>query len=123
MPSDRRPPKARHLDNSVARSASATGTIEFIPSRLRDTKQDIPRLTTRLEEVIRENGRLRLEVAHHEKVRDSLIQFYSKSMEAYRLLHQSIGELSERVFESEKELASYWGFRMNETQQEDMTLI
>lgn len=118
-----RPHEPRRLDHIIAQKGGTTCAIDLLPSRLREAKYEIPSLTTRLEELTKENGRLREEAACHEKVRDSFIQFYSKTLEAYRILHLSISELSGRLVEAENELADYWGFSIDETQQEDVTLI
>jgi hypothetical protein len=78
------------LDHTIFQRGHMTVNIERLPSSLQISKKDAPLTLT---ERIRENGRLRQEIAHYEELLGALRDVFEASKEVHRLLYEMLAEL------------------------------
>ena len=105
-----RPAEITPLDHYISSSGGTTSTIENLPHRLQITKRQ-PRPTTgkRLEELVRENGYLRQELALQKELLDAMVTLHGKTVDAYKTLKLALREISQKRMQSEQRLLEYWG--------------
>jgi hypothetical protein len=110
-----RPAEVTALDHCIASRGGTTSKIEKLPSQIQVTKyRSPPNRDQRIEELTRENGYLRQELALYEETRDAMVSLHAKTKKAYKLLREGLQELSEKVAVSEKSLLKYWGIDLND---------
>jgi len=110
-----RPAEVTALDHCIASRGGTTSKIEKLPSQIQVTKyRSPPNRDQRIEELTRENGYLRQELALYEETRDAMVSLHTKTTKAYKLLREGLQELSEKVALSEKSLLEYWGIDLND---------
>jgi len=98
------------LDYHIAQHGGLTASIERLPHLLQNAKSKTTTDTNqRLEELVRENGRLREEIAFHQDTQRALMSSYTASVEAFETLKESLQVTSERMLMSEQRLLKYWG--------------
>ena len=97
------------LDNRISQLGGTTSTLECLPQRLRIAKSS-RRVSPqqRIEELIRENGHLRQELAYHKDTRVACLKFFEATRHAQQLLHNAIAEMSRKAAISEQRFENYW---------------
>ena len=97
------------IDGRISDLGGTTSTLECLPHRLRISKTT-ERVTPHqsIEELTRETGYLREELAYHKEARDAYLKFFEITQQAQRDLHNAIAEVSRRVAISEQRLEDYW---------------
>ncbi|GBF62521.1 hypothetical protein TMEN_5067 [Trichophyton mentagrophytes] len=136
------------LDHRIYQNGGLTTNIERLPSQLQATKSQL-RVTT--EEFIRENSRLREELAYYKSIQQALIIILERSKESIRLLQTTLSNvsyrneasnailkashqvllllrdglrrMSEKVTISEQRLLNYFGIALDDTRNEDIKII
>lgn len=84
-----------------------TLTADYLPHKLRKTKGlPPPSAFTRIEELTRENGYLRKELALHHENCTTLMTFYAKSIEAHAVLQQALENVLLKVAVRKRAAAS-----------------
>ena len=68
----------------------------------------------RIEELTRENGRLRQELAFYSKKHTDTVALYTKALKALKALQDALHEIAEKQGMSEKSLLNYWGILVEE---------
>ena len=92
-----------------------TSTIEKLPSQLQLNKnRSPPTRSKRIEELTRENGYLRQELAHHHETHCAMVTLHAKTVRAYKVLQEGLQELSQQVAGSERRLLEYWGIDLDD---------
>lgn len=115
MASTGKPPEVTSLDHQILSHGGTTSTVDYLPHRLRKTKElPPPSAVTRIEELTRENGYLRKELALHHENRTTLMTLYAKSIEAHAILQQALENILQKVALSETELLRHWGIPLND---------
>ena len=71
--------------------------------------------------LIRENGRLRQELAQHRASMQAMVVFWDKTQEAFLRLKEALQELSTRLELAETSLLAEWGIKAHEA--EDVTVL
>ena len=97
------------LDSRIGNLGGTTSTLECLPHRLRISKssQPIP-LEQRIEELTREAGHLRQELAYHKETRAACMKFFDATNQAQQNLQNAIVEMSRKVAISEQRFENYW---------------
>lgn len=112
------------LDHRIAQNGGTTSRLERLPYRLRKFKSENDvELERRIEELTRENGRLREELAFHEGAHRALRSLFVQTKDAYELLRGALQGASERLVNSEGTLLSFWGIRLDDTERGDISII
>lgn len=110
-----RPAEVSALDHRIASAGGTTSKIEKLPNQIQVTKyHSPPNCDRRIEELTRENGYLRQELAFYQETRDAMVSLHAKTTKAYKLLREGLQELSEKVALSERSLLEYWGIDLND---------
>jgi hypothetical protein len=76
-----------HLDHVISQHGHKTVNLERLPQYLKKSKSE-PRPT--IEDLQREIGRLRQEIAYQEESNRSLMHLHQCAREAYGILHESL---------------------------------
>jgi len=114
-PRSGRPAEVTALDHHIASRGGMTSTIEKLPSQLQLNKnRSPPTRSKRIEELTRENGYLRQELAHHHETHCAMVTLHAKTVRAYKVLQEGLQELSQQVAGSERRLLEYWGIDLDD---------
>lgn len=106
-------PEVTALDHHIASRGGMTSKIEKLPSQLQLNKTcPPPTWSQQIEELTRENGYLRQELAHHQEMQCAMITLHTKTVRAYKVLQEGLQKLSQQVAGSEKRLLEYWGINL-----------
>lgn len=98
------------LDHHISKDGGTTSTLEYLPHRLKISKQRQPlSLKEQIEELTRENGYLRQELAYHKDTRETLMKLYKHVQESNQRVENALRETSEGIAISEQQLLDYWG--------------
>lgn len=112
-PRSGRPTEVTALDHHIASLRGMASSIERLPSQQQLYKtRPPPTQSQRIEELTRENGYLRQELAHHQEMQCAMVTLLTKTVQAYKVLQEGLQELSQRVAGSEKRLLKYWGINL-----------
>ena len=97
------------IDSRISSLGGTTSTLECLPHRLRISKSSQPiSLEQRIEELTREAGHLRQELAYHKETRAACMKFFDVTNQAHQNLHNAIAEMSRKVAISEQRFENYW---------------
>ncbi|MCJ1445791.1 MAG: hypothetical protein MMC23_006296 [Stictis urceolatum] len=113
------PPEVTSLDARVQVAGGKTSRTDLLPQNLRIFKTNRRPLMN--EELVRENGRLRQELAYYKESMQSMMAFYNSMQEGFRVLQFGLQQLSERITMSEENLMQGWGMAGRENY--DITTI
>ncbi|PGG98655.1 hypothetical protein AJ80_09492 [Polytolypa hystricis UAMH7299] len=109
-----------HLDHIIARHGGRTTSIDRLPSIIRREKTAPPSLQDELVNLKRENGRLRAELAYHQKTRQVLMEMYARIVEVYKAsttimekLNDAVQQSSQGLAIAERDLLHFWGISIN----------
>jgi len=118
------PPEITNLDARIANAGGTSSRIEMQPHRLQEAKRRPTTSTEKeRENLIRENGYLRQEIAFYQDSRNAMLAFHSQALEVYQVLQGALKDLSEKLAAAEGRLERYWGMSLNGTGNEDVTVI
>jgi hypothetical protein len=97
------------LDTRISQLGGTTSTLDCLPQRLRIAKSS-QRVSPqqRVEELIRDNGHLRQELAYHKETRAACLKFFEATRQAQQMLHNAIAEMSRKAAISEQRFEDYW---------------
>ena len=100
------------VDHWIGQGGGTTSTLEFLPHRLKISKaKTTVTMEQRIEELTRENGYLRQELAYHKDTQVAIMGLYDSAKTAVRRLQESLEEASRRIAMSENRLLEYWTIR------------
>ena len=118
------PPGITRLDARIAMAGGTSARIELQPHRLQQSKnhKTCPKLDER-DDLIRENGHLRQEIAFYQDARNGMLAFHDQVLEAYRGLQKALKDLSEKLATAEERVEQYWGLPVSGMKEQDMTRI
>jgi hypothetical protein len=116
------PTEITSVDHRIAFAGGLTSTTERLPQNQK-TKNPPSNLHQRIEELVRENGRLRQEVCHAQEQARALLSLYTKSVDAQRILREATQATSDRLLHSDNELMRYFGVCLDDTAQNDFTVL
>ena len=98
------------LDHRILLAGKTTTRVERFRSQLEQAKQSRQsNLMKQNLDLIRENGRLRKEIAYHEERTKPLLLFYQRSLERHEELQSLTQDVARRMKESENELLQKLG--------------
>ena len=102
------------IDSRIGELGGTTSTLECLPQRLRVSKAS-QRISPeqRIEELTREAGHLRQELAYHKETRAACLRFFEATRQAQQDLHNAIAEMSRKVAISEQRFENYWRTQSN----------
>jgi hypothetical protein len=104
------------LDLHIAQHGGTTTSIERLPHRLQQSKrQNILNPNQRIEELVKETGRLREEIAFHVETQRALMALFETAKEAFETLREGLQVTSERLFNTERSLLEYWGIERGQS--------
>lgn len=101
-----------HYDAIVAKCGGTTSAIEREPQRIRYTKK-VPTTTARIEELTRENGYLRAEIAHWTDVNMAFQCLRDETIVFSESIQQALQEFSRRLNSAHREAAKNWGYDLD----------
>ena len=111
------------VDHIIAQHGGTTSAMERLPHRLRQSKGAITDQSTRIVELVRENGHLLQEIALLEEERKPYSDFHQKIIEAYKILRSALHILSSRIAISEQGLLDSRGVDPQTMRKDDETLF
>jgi hypothetical protein len=117
-----KPAEITSTDHRIALVGGLTSTTERLPQNMKKTKTPSD-LNQRLEELTRENGRLRQEVCHAQEQAQALLALYTKSVDAQRILREATQTTSDRLLHSDNKLMRYFGVCLDDTAQKDFIVL
>jgi len=118
------PPEITSLDARIARAGGTSSRVELLPHRLRETKlRPSTSAAMQLDDLTRENGYLRQEIAFYQESRNAMLAFHSQTLDTYKGLQSALKELSEKLALADSRLERYWGISLNGTGKEDVTIL
>ena len=86
------------LDHQIGDHGGTTSTLDYLPHRLRLTKEKKPEtLKGHIEELTREIGYLRQELAYYKDTRKVLMKFYESIDESHRMIGNALYETAKGV--------------------------
>ena len=109
-------------DHRIALVGGQTLATERLPKNLKKTKEASD-LYQRVEELTRENGRLREEVYHAREQAQALLSLYTKSVDAQRILREATQETSDRLLHADNQFMRYFGVDIDDAAQKDFTVL
>ncbi len=97
------------MDHWIGQGGGTTSTLEFLPHRLKisKNKDSVPK-EKRIEELTRENGYLRQELAYHKETQVAIMRLYDSAQTAVQRLQHALTDASQRIAISENRLLEYW---------------
>ena len=117
------PPEAKTLDHLIAQHGGSTAAIDTLPLRIQKTKYESIDTRQRLEQLTRENGYLRQELAHLKDTHESFLTFYHTIIETVQTMEVAIRDVSEKIALSEQRLTEYWGFDITDLEPQCVEFI
>ena len=100
-----RPAEITPLDHRILRAGGSTAATERLPNQLQQAKASrSSNLLKQNLDLVRENGRLRKEIAYHEERGASLLKLYHRCCEMQDALAGVVRDVSQEIEEHEKEL-------------------
>ncbi|KAL8788256.1 MAG: hypothetical protein Q9213_001776 [Squamulea squamosa] len=113
-------PDVTALDHMIAGHGGTTSTIDDLPHRLRISKnKQVPTPTQRIEELTREIGYLRQELAYYKDTRRALTKFFAVAQSAHEALRRGIAEASHEIAIAEQAMLAYWNIHPSDGNAED----
>ncbi|CAL8584917.1 hypothetical protein XPA_010500 [Xanthoria parietina] len=113
-------PDVTALDHIIAGHGGTTSTIDDLPHRLRISKnKQRPTPTQRIEELTREIGYLRQELAYYKDTRRALTKFFAVARSAHEALRRGLGEASQELAIAEQAMLAYWNIHPSDGNAED----
>lgn len=98
------------LDHCIEDHGGTTSTLDCLPHRLRITKEKKSRtMKEHMEDLTREIGYLRQELAYYKDTREVLMRFHESISDSHRVMKVALCEMSKGVAISEQRLLDYWG--------------
>lgn len=92
------PPEITRLEHDIRNRGGTTFRTDHIPIALQvHKKPPAPDLKAQLVETLRENGRLRQELAQHKACLVAMAMYWEKTQEVLQILKDASIELSERT--------------------------
>jgi hypothetical protein len=88
-----RPPAPSPVDIQIGRNNGSSVPLEATRERMVSSKRMTPTPFQRIEQLNRENGRLREEVAYHQKLESVGSYFTKEAKDALEILQQAVFEL------------------------------
>jgi hypothetical protein len=116
-------PEPKPLDHHILEHGGTTSTLDNLPHRVQHMKSLPLDLQSRNEELVRENQYLRQEISRLTQVNDALLALRETFMEVFYCSRTALQTLSNKMATADGELADYWGLRLDETQEDDITVI
>ncbi|OJD23569.1 hypothetical protein ACJ73_05077 [Blastomyces percursus] len=108
------------LDHIIARHGGRTASIDRLPGIMSQEKAASPSPQDEILDLKRENGRLRAELAYHQKTRQVLMEMYARIVEVYKASSTNMEKLNDAVRRSsqglavaERELLRFWGISID----------
>lgn len=113
-------PDVTALDHVIAGHGGTTSTIDDLPHRLRISKnKQVPTPSQRIEELTREIGYLRQELAYYKETRRALTKFFAVANSAHEAMRHGIGEASHEIAVAEQAILAYWNIHPADGNAED----
>lgn len=103
------------LDHVIGAHGGRTSSLDCLPAYMNGEKGTSPSPVEELLHLKRENSRLRAELAYFKKIRQVLMELFTRVIEVYQTcsgmqkLHQAWLKASEGLAVAERELLQYWG--------------
>src|ERR1700742_1110789 len=98
------------IDHVIISHGGTTENYERLRHRLNLSKpQSPPPRSQRLEELTRENSRIRMELDHSQQVCRSLWVLYNTAIEANNILREGISVAARNISDADDQLKSFWG--------------
>jgi hypothetical protein len=116
-------PEPKPLDHQILKHGGTTSTLDNLPHRVQKMKSLPLDLQSRNEELVRENQYLRQEISRLTQVNDALLALRETFMEVFYSSRTALQTLSDKMATADQELADYWGLRLDETQEDDITVF
>ncbi|PGG96167.1 hypothetical protein AJ79_09698 [Helicocarpus griseus UAMH5409] len=109
-----------YLDHTIARHGGRTASIDRLPGVMNREKATSTSPQDKLLDLTRENGRLRAELAYHQKTRKVLMELYARIVEVYKTSSTTMEKLnnavqcsSQGLAVAERDLLRYWGISID----------
>lgn len=100
-----------------------TSTLDNLPHRVQQLKSLPLDPQSRIEELVRENQYLRQEISRLTQVNDALLALRESFMEVFYCSRTALQTLSDKMATADRELADYWDLRLDEAQEDDITVF
>jgi hypothetical protein len=98
------------LDREIFSRGGRTSMTDTLPQQLWLSKtKPSPSRDTRLEELTKENGYLREELAMMKEIQSSTMTFLERAVEAQRMLEEGLRDIQRKRCQVEGRLLRYWG--------------
>jgi hypothetical protein len=98
------------LDRAIVSQGGRTAMTDTLPQQLWLSKiKPSPSRDTRLEELTKENGYLREELAMMKDIQNSTTIFLERAIEAQRILEEGLKDIQRKRSKAEGRLLRYWG--------------
>jgi hypothetical protein len=110
------------IDHRIALFGGQTSTTKRLPQNIQKIK-GVSDPCQRIEELTRENGRLRQEVFHAREQARAFLSLYTKSVEAQRILREATQETSDRLLHSDNQFMRYFGVDIDDAAQKDFIVL
>ena len=116
------PPEIISLDARIASAGGTSSRVELQPHRLRETRTQRPKPTAaQFDDLVRENGCLRQEIAFYQESRNAMLAFHDQVLGVYQVLQAALRDLSEKMACAEGRTERYWGVTRKDSK--DVTVI
>jgi hypothetical protein len=98
------------LDCEIFSRGGRTSMTDTLPQQLWLSKtKPCPSRDMRLEELTKENGYLREEIAMMKEIQSSTMIFLERAIEAQRMLEEGLKDIQRKRYQAEGRLLRYWG--------------
>ena len=115
------PREITSLDARIANAGGTSSRLELQPHRLSETKiRPAKSAAAQLEDLVRENGHLRQEIAFYQESRNAMLAFHDQVLGVYKGLQGALRDLSEKMACAESRIERYWGVTEED---KDITVI
>lgn len=118
-PSSGRAEDVTALDHQIARHGGTTSTLDNLPHRMKQGKEDHQSREQHLVSLTRENGYLRQELAYYKDTREVLMQLYDAVRQSHQELKIALDQASRGVAISEQRLIKYWAGHVSDGSTEE----
>lgn len=105
------------IDHLILANGGTTTALERLPHQMQKSKKQP---YADVEEMVREIGRLRQEVAHQQDINQAMLELHQKTLQAFDLLQAGLHQFSDTVARADDRLSRYWGFRSDLSQTETL---
>ena len=117
------PPEISDLDAIINKAGGRTARTDLLPHEVRRTKNAQVNNHVRIEELTRENGMLRQEIAFLRRMINAMRAFHNQVQRASNVMQDGFQDLRRQTAEHEGDLLQIYGIDLADVKTQDVFML